>query len=289
MMKVVCWNIERNKTLSWKELVQMGADVALLQEAGEPPWGLDPPVELGCQARWEPWKKRHYGRFIHVAAVAKLSDRVEVEWFKRVLPFKEPEYGELPVSGMGTIAAARVRERGSDREPFVAVSMSTEWLTAHPSTGSKWGVGYSDASAHRIVSDLSAFIGDEDPSTHRILAAGDLNVIYGATNDHPDALAARDRTVFDRMKALGFEFRGPQYPKGRRAESTPKGLPADTKNVPTCYSRAYGGTPAKARNQLDYVFASRGFHESVTVRAMNGVDKDEWGPSDHCRLWIEIK
>ena len=37
MMKVVCWNIERNKTLSWKELVQMGADVALLQEAGEPP------------------------------------------------------------------------------------------------------------------------------------------------------------------------------------------------------------------------------------------------------------
>lgn len=282
MMKVVCWNIERNKTPSWKELVQMGADVALLQEAGEPPWGPDPPVELGCQARWEPWKKRHFGRFIHVAAVARLSDRVELDWFKRVLPSKEPEYDEIPVSGMGTIAAARVRELDSDREPFFAVSMSTEWLTPHPSTGSKWGVGYSDASAHRIVSDLSAFIGDEDPSTHRILAAGDLNVIYGATYDHPDALAARDRTVFDRMKALGFEFRGPQYPKGRRAESTPKGLPADTKNVPTCYSRAYGGAPAKAWNQLDYVFASKGFHESVTVRAMNGVD--EWGPSDHCRL-----
>lgn len=45
--------------------------------------------------------------------------------------------------------------------------------------------------------------------------------------------------------------------------------------------------PATARiNQFDYVFASRGFHRSLKVRAMNGVD--EWGPSDHCRLLIEI-
>ena len=288
MIKVVCWNIERNKSKSWEELVQMGADVALLQEAGEPPWGLDPPVELGSQARWEPWEKDHYGQRIHVAAVAKLSDWVGIGWFKRVFPFKEPKSGELPVSGIGTIAAARVRERDSDREPFFAVSMSTEWLTPHPSTGSKWGVGYSDASAHRIVSDLSTFIGNEDPSTHRILAAGDLNIVYGAMDAHPDALAARDRTVFERMCALGFEFLGPRYPKGRRAEPTPKGLLPNTENVPTVYSRAYGGTPAKsAWNQLDYVFASKGFHESVTVRAMNGVD--EWGPSDHCRLLIEIK
>ena len=276
MMKVVCWNIERNKTLSWKELMQMGADVALLQEAGEPPWGLDPPVELGCQARWEPWKKRHYGRFIHVAAVAKLSDRVEVEWFKRVLPFKEPEYGELPVSGMGTMAAARVRERDSDREPFIAVSMCADWLQRHPTTGrSKWI--YSDASAHRIISDLSTFMGHKDPSRHRILAAGDLNIIYGATDSNRLALPARERTVFKRMKALGLKFAGPQYPHGRRAG--PSGLPEDTKNVRTFHTG----------DQLDYVFASKGFHESVTVHAMNGVDEDEWGPSDHCRLLIEIK
>ena len=35
--------------------------------------------------------------------------------------------------------------------------------------------------AHRIMSDLSAFIGHRDPATHRILAAGDLNMCYGAT------------------------------------------------------------------------------------------------------------
>ena len=39
-------------------------------------------------------------------------------------------------------------------------------------------------------------------------------------------------------------------------------------------------------HQLDYAIASRGFHESVTVRAMNSVD--EWGASDHCRLLIEV-
>ncbi len=44
--------------------------------------------------------------------------------------------------------------------------------------------------------------------------------------------------------------------------------------------------PAGAWHQLDYAIASRGFHESVTVRAMNSVE--EWGTSDHCRLLIEV-
>ena len=45
-------------------------------------------------------------------------------------------------------------------------------------------------------------------------------------------------------------------------------------------------TPATAENQLDYAFASRGFHTAVTVQALN--DPDHWGPSDHCRLLIDI-
>ena len=40
-------------------------------------------------------------------------------------------------------------------------------------------------------------------------------------------------------------------------------------------------------NQLDYVFASRGFHERVRVRALNA--PRDWGPSDHCRLVIEVE
>ena len=60
--------------------------------------------------------------------------------------------------------------------------------------------------------------------------------------------------------------------------------PEDTRDVPTYHTNRQ--TPAQANRQLDYAFASGGFHETVTVRALNGVE--EWGPSDHCRLLIEV-
>ena len=214
--------------------------------------------------------------------VVKLSDRVEVEWFKQVSPIGETLEDEIAVSGIGTIAAARVVP--NDDPPFIAVSMYARWVTPHPLANSRWGVGYQDGSAHRIISDLSAFIGNTDPSTHRILAAGDLNMIYGATDDNRLALPARDRTITDRMDALGMEFLGPWYPAGRLACPTPQGLPPYTLNVPTYYTTTQ--SPETAQNQLDYVFASSGFHRSVNVRAMNSVD--EWGASDHCRLLIEV-
>ena len=56
-------------------------------------------------------------------------------------------------------------------------------------------------------------------------------------------------------------------------------------NVMTFYLP--GKNPATAsNNQLDYVFASRGFHETVKVQAMNFAE--EWGASDHCRLLIVV-
>ncbi len=78
-------------------------------------------------------------------------------------------------------------------------------------------------------------------------------------------------------------FRSPA-PHGRQADPRPEGLPADTGNVPTFYPP--GKSPATALHQLDYVFASHGFHDTVKVRALN--DVEEWGSSDHCRLLIEI-
>ena len=143
---------------------------------------------------------------------------------------------------------------------------------------------YSDAAAHHIMSDLSAFIGDDRPGSHRILAAGDLNNIYGATEDNELAWYQRDRGVFARMDALGLEFMGPQYPEGRLADPPPQGVGEDTRNVPTYHTTRR--SPAMAENQLDYVFASRGFHHEVRARALNEVD--EWGASDHCRILIEV-
>ena len=284
--RIVCWNIAKKRN-AWDELLQMDADVALLQEASIP-HELADRVETGSRAHWDShvWNscwykdkgKKLYDRW---SMVVKLSDRVEVEWFKQVGPISEPAEDEIAVSGIGTIAAARVLPK--DAPPFIAVSMYARWISPHPSRNRKGWI-YADGSAHRIISDLSAFIGSTDPGTHRILAAGDLNMIYRATDNNPLALPVRDRTVTDRMAALGMEFLGPQYPAGRRAHPTPQGLPCDTENVPTYHTTSQ--SPATAQNQLDYAFASRGFHKSVSVRALNAVE--EWGPSDHCRLLIEV-
>ena len=284
---VVCWNIAK-RWEPWRQLVEMDADVALLQEAAMPPADVAERVDTGPDEHWDSnvWNSRWWeGRFENLydrwSMVVKLSDRVEVDWFKQISPIGGMAEDEIAASGIGTIAAARVKPTDGSA-PFIAVSMYARWVTPHPDVHSNWI--YQDGSAHRIISDLSAFIGSTDPSTHRILAAGDLNMIYGATEDNRLALPARDRTVTDRMTALGMEFLGPQCPDGRRVSPTPCGLPPDTRNVPTYYSP--GRSPKSAQNQLDYVFASRGFHDSVKVRAMNGIE--EWGASDHCRLLIEV-
>ena len=110
-----------------------------------------------------------------------------------------------------------------------------------------------------------------------------MNMIYGV-NAGSLSLVDRERTVWARMEALGLEFIGPQLPNGRPANSSQPDVPEDTKNVPTYHTTRQ--SPADANHQLDYAFASRGFHNDVRVRALNGVD--EWESSDHCRLLIEV-
>lgn len=159
----------------------------------------------------------------------------------------------------------------------------TRYMKPHPSTGTRSRVGAPNVSAHRVLSDISGFIGHEDPSTQRILAVGDLNMIYGATGNTL-ALPERERAFWDRVAALSLEFLGPQAPGGwQPAGPQPNVLP-DTKNVPTWVLN--GRSPEEANRQFDYAIASRGFHERVTVRALNRAE--EWGPSDHCRLLMEV-
>ena len=289
MTKVVSWNVSKRQK-PWRQLLKMDADVALLQEAGDPPADVADWLGVGKKEHWDShcWNSRWYeGRFKKLydrwTRVVKLSDRVEVEWFKQVSPIGMPEADEFPVSGIGTVAAARVTPQ--DAPPFIVVSMYARWIKPHPSTRSKWRVGYADGSAHRIISDLSAFIGNVDPSTHRILAAGDLNTIYDAKDDYDKTWSTdRDQTIWDRMNALGLEFLGPRHPNGRQAHPTPDLMKPDTTNVVTYYT--VGNSATTAKTQLDYAFASRGFHEGVKAHALNGVD--EWGASDHCRLLIEV-
>ena len=159
--------------------------------------------------------------------------------------------------------------------------MYARWTRAHPSTTVETPGRHAEISVHRILSDLQSFMDYLDPSQYRMFAAGDLNLCYGATEA---PWYVRERVIWDRFKAPGLEFLGPQLPIGRAAISTPRDSPENTRDVPTWRSNRQ--TPAEANRQLDYAFASRGLHEDVTVRALNGVE--EWGPSDHCRLLIEV-
>lgn len=278
MVKIVCWNIAK-RSAPWNELQQMDADVALLQEG-------DPAI-VPASVETSPYQPDAAYGYDRWPLVVKLSGKVQVEWFK---PVNAAQVGigtsEIAVSDLNTIAAARVTPL-SDGEPFTVFSMYARWLK--PVVKTSWSAGYADASAHRIISDLSAFIGYLNPASHRILAAGDLNTIYQETRY---SLQPRDTTVFDRMEALGFEFIGPRWPDAdRQADPVPEGLPADTENVPTYLSpqqmKGMRETGTLTGHQLDYVFASKGFDQNVSVHAMN--NPAQWGSSDHCRILIEVQ
>ena len=252
-------------------MVNADADIALLQETVLPPEDVAGRVEVDPA----PFHDAE-GHRISRAAVVKLSDRVDVEWLEPV-PLAEAKAGDFVVSQPNSVAAAIVTEPGG--EPFVAASICAAYEKPHRSTGKmSWNIV--DASVHRIISDLSLLIGKQDG--HRIVAAGDLTVWYGyADNEY---WKRRNATVFDRMEAIGLPLVGPQYPNGRRADPRPSWLPEDSLNVPTYYN--IGASPATATGQLDFVFASKGMAGSVKARALNG--PEEWGPSDHCRIEIEV-
>lgn len=273
MVKLISWNIA-GKDEAWRCLLESDADIALLQEAAVPPADVARRVEIN-PAPWEtagagahrPWR----------AAVVRLSDRVEATWLE-TKPVSDALSGELAVSRPGTLAAAVVTPH--DGEPFLAVSMYGLWESPHADAEGRWI--FADASVHRLISDLSAFVGR--PKGHRIVAAGDLNIYHGYGERGSDYWASRYETVFARMAALGLPFVGPQAPGGRRAEPRPSELPLESGNVPTYHTNRQ--SPATAAHQLDFVFASSDLVEHVNVRARNEVDC--WGPSDHCRVEIEI-
>ncbi len=174
MIKVVSWNIAKRQN-PWHELLEMKqrgeADVALLQEAGSLPGEL---ADLIAYQDEVFWNRSLYDR---CCLVLPLSDRIAVQPLRQVPPLSEVGEDDIGVSGIGTIAAAKISLRQVPERCFIAVSMYARWMKPHPLARSAWRVGMPDTSAHRIISDLSAFIGHRDPTKHRILAAGDLNML----------------------------------------------------------------------------------------------------------------
>ncbi len=268
MIKAIAWNIAHRNL--WNDVMSLDADVALLQEAPEPPAG----IETDSQ----PWRTES-GNVIRDwrAAVVKLSSNVQVQWHEPE-SIKEAEWRGFAVSRLGTLSAATVT--APNQEPLIFISMYAPWESPHAMTGSTWK--YADASAHRLISDLSVFIGNQ--KEHRIIAAGDMNILHGYGENGSPYWGARYQTVFDRFSAIGLRFVGPQFPNGRQAQPWPAELPQDSLDVPTYYTAGQG--IVGATRQLDFVFASEAIADRMRVRALNKAS--EWGPSDHCRIEIEV-
>ncbi len=279
MLKILSWNMG-HRAKAWQGLVHgdlgAGADVALLQEACRPtlPFG---PADLTPAADTS-WKTEgHVPATTFRTAIVRLSDRIELKP-KGVARLGEHADGEVPSSRRGTLAVAEAVVKTTG-ETFMLASLYAYWDGF--AVASRWKEPIqADTSVHRLISDLSSLIGHE--TDHSIIAAGDLNVLRGYGENGSAYWARRYRTVFDRMEAIGVPFVGPRLPDGERLVNRPSEMPTDSDTVPTFRTRQKD--PASATRQLDFAFASGAIAKRVRVRALT----DEWGPSDHCRLLIEV-
>ena len=275
-IRVVSWNI-KGREAPWRRLANdQTTDVALLQEAKAPPADLGLEV-IGADGAWATagWERRFFR-----AVVARCSDRVRLLGEPSVRPIGLAGPDELAVSRPGTLAVAGVVPTGGNR--FTVASVYAPW--ERPVSWSEGGWIYADASAHRLISDLSALVRAQQG--HRILVAGDWNILHAYGEDGSPYWAGRYRTVFDRLEAIGLRFVGPQLPEGFPASPRPAELPMDSRDVPTY--RTNESDPASAQRQLDFVFVSLALAKQIVrVTALNS--PEEWGESDHCRVVIDVE
>jgi hypothetical protein len=273
-MRLLSWNMAHREA-HWRDVTADGeVDVALLQEAVPPPAGA---VRETVPAQSERWVTAGGDRRF-CAAIARLSDRVNLT------PIPTRRLGdagsdELAVSLPGSLVAAEVTDASGGK--IVVVSIYGAWASPIPSRQGSWI--YADASVHRLISDVSALVASQ--RGHKIIVAGDLNVLYGHGEGGSDYWRSRYDTVFTRMTAIGLPFVGPQHPHGEQCSPWPTELPTASKNVPTFRTRKTD--PSSATRQLDFVFASTDLVDRLHVRACNTADG--WGPSDHCRIEIQVR
>ena len=254
-MELICWNIAHRKA-AWRSLPDMekdmGVDVVLLQEGYKPPRDVADKIEVDPAPYYkeDPLKPDSRGKALSRCAIVRLSDRVRVEYLD-----------DIKSSHPGCLAAAVVTPlKGKYRDwPIHVVSFCPQYEAHHPSSGIKDNT-LVDTSIHRIISDISLLIGRKN--SFRMIAAVDTTVMEGdGTNDY---WRNRKKAVFERMSSIGLPNIGPRGP--------------------TYYHTTQ--TPATASRQLDYVFASRSLEGSIRTQALN--KPEDWGPSDHCRILIEV-
>jgi len=272
-MKIISWNIAHRSAV-WSDVWALDADIALLQEAPAPDTGDRSAIIPGADTAW--LTTGSAGRSWRTAIV-NLTGRATLREHS-LLPVEEDSVHGVTVHRPGALTIADVMNDG--RPVLTIASMYAVWERP---PGNDENYMWADASAHRLLSDLSQLVTGRRRDIP-IIAAGDLNILYGYGEEGSEYWAGRYRTVFDRAASMGLRFVGPQAPNGRQAEPWPDELPRNSRNVPTY--RSTRQTATTATRQLDFVFASERIADRIGVRALN--QPDEWGPSDHCRVEMDV-
>ena len=152
MLKLVSWNIAR-RLEAWRALIDVDADIALLQEACEPPSDIASRFDVGV----EPWRTE--GADLSRpwrAAIVGLTKHVRLE--------RIPTYSITDAGFSSSLCLVRERWQPlmqKTRTPtFELPGLDVRAVAAsHSSTESRWK--YADASAHRLVSDVSVLVDQE--------------------------------------------------------------------------------------------------------------------------------
>jgi Endonuclease/Exonuclease/phosphatase family len=267
--KFVSWNCAGRRG-SWLKAAEHEAHVLLLQEAtpGPVPAGLRV-VAPDVKGPWLTggWKSRRWCTAVAVREGIRAKPLP-------LAALDAAQSEQLGVSRAGSLAAAILSLPNED--PITVASIYASW--EHPLSDVASGWIYADASAHRLISDLSALIGRE--RGHRLLVAGDWNILRGYGEHGSRYWRDRYASVFVRMEALGLRLVGPFA--GRRPDPWPSELPIDSDTTPTYCPP--GGEPTR---QLDFVFASTELAPRLCVTALN---TSSWTPydADHSPIYMEL-
>ena len=199
----------------WGPLVAYDSfNLALVQEARSPADGTVAEVVPSVAEPWNTsgWKSRSWR-----TAVAALSPNLKLRP-RKMMAGLEMSAGAFEVSRPGTLTVADVMRDEAD--VLTVASVYGAWESP---PGANRPI-YADASAHRLLSDLAQLVTTR--RGHRLVLAGDLNVLYGYGEHGDPYWAGRYQTVFDRAAAMGLVFVGPQAPNGRQATPWPEEAPS---------------------------------------------------------------
>lgn len=270
MLRIQSWNVAGMDL--YDHLKTHDIDIALLQEARPPKAGAEIKVIPSISKSWltagrseRPWR----------TAIVNVSERFEVVEIPTA-GIGDAAADDVEVSRFGSLTLASVRQLGKE-----VLRIGSAYAAWERPPGQRNPL-FADASAHRLLSDLAQLL--HSPSSVPTLISGDWNLLHGYSEGNALYWERRYQEFFDRAAGMGLEFAGPQYPNGVQADPWPGELPVDSKNVPT-YARVKGDLSTATR-QLDFVFCTPQLLPLTRVKALNTAEN--WGPSDHARVVIEV-